>query len=67
MLAIQGIYNGKDFVALEDFPKEKKYKVTITFNEEIIDEAETKLAKQIASLDFWKNEKEDIYQDYLKK
>lgn len=68
MLAIQGIYNGNNFVTLEKFPSKKKYKVVITFIEEIDDDTDVRnFAAQTNSMDFWQNKEEDIYQDYLKK
>ena len=39
MLAIQGIYNGSQIIPFEALPLNKKYKVIITFVEEI-DETE---------------------------
>jgi hypothetical protein len=68
MLAVQGIYDGNNFIALEKFPAQKKYKVIITFIEEV-DEAEEvrNFTAQTNALDFWKDDAENIYQDYLKK
>ncbi len=66
MLAIEGIYDGKNFIALEKVKISRKYKVIITFVEEI-DEAEElrDLTAQTDGFEFWDNEEEDIYQDYL--
>ena len=66
MLAIEGIYDGKNFIALEKFPVKKKFKVIITFVEEF-DEAEDirDFAAQTDAFEFWENEEEDIYQDFL--
>ena len=70
MIAINGIYNGQAFIPLDNFPKEKKYKVVITFIEEIAaNETEDirNFSAQTNGLSFWKDEREDIYQDYLEK
>jgi hypothetical protein len=66
MLTVKGIYNGNEFVALESFPKNKTFKVMITFIEELdeIDEIRA-FSAQTDSLEFWNGEKEDIYQDFL--
>ncbi len=68
MLAVQGLYDGNNFIVTETFPSEKKYKIIITFIEEVdkTDYIKT-FATQTTALDFWENEAEDIYQDYLKK
>jgi hypothetical protein len=67
MLAIQGIYNGSQIVPLEALPKNKKYKIIITFVEEIIDNEEVRpLLAQSSAFEFWNDEREDIYQEYLK-
>jgi hypothetical protein len=66
MIAVEGIYDGKTFQILEKIPVSKKYKVIITFVEEI-DEAEElrEFSSQTDSFTFWENAEEDIYQDYL--
>lgn len=66
MQTIEGIFDGKNFVAVEKVPVSKKYKVIITFVEEI-DETEEllNLSAQTDSFKFWEDEREDIYQDYL--
>ena len=66
MIAIEGIYDGKNFIALEKVTVFKRYKVIITFVEEI-DEAEElrDFTAQTDSFEFWNNTEEDIYQDYL--
>jgi len=45
----------------------KRYKVVITFIEELpLEENEIRnFASQTESFDFWENKAEDIYQDYL--
>lgn len=69
MLSIKGIYDGEKIYPTESISEGKKYKVIITFLEEIKDEEEKHLrgfgANANAALDFWKNPAEDIYQDYL--
>lgn len=66
MLAVEGIYDGKQFIVLEKVPFQKSYKVIITFVEEIDEAGEVReFAAQADGLDFWHDEREDIYQDYL--
>ncbi len=66
MLALEGIYDGKRFVVKEKIPFSKSYKVIITFVEEIdqVDEVR-EFSSQTTALDFWADEKEDLYQDYV--
>ena len=66
MKTIEGLFDGKTFVPLEKIPVTKRYKVIITFVEEI-DEAEEirHFAAQTDAFEFWQTEAEDIYQDYL--
>lgn len=66
MLAVEGIYNGKNFIVREKVPFQKSYKVIITFVEEIdgLDEIRD-FSGQSEGLEFWKDEREDLYQDYL--
>ncbi len=66
MLAVRGIYDGTEFVALENFPREKRYKVIITFVEEVSEDDEIRsFSSQTNAFDFWNDEREDLYQDYL--
>lgn len=66
MLTVNGIYNGKEFVVSEKFPKNKNYKVIITFVEEIDETEEIRqFATQTDALSFWVDEREDLYQDFL--
>ncbi len=68
MRAIKGLFDGKNFIALEKFPKKKKYKVVITFIEEIDNNEEIRnFSAQTSGLLFWEDGKEDIYQEYLEK
>jgi hypothetical protein len=70
MLALKGIYNGNNIEMLEPLPKNKKFKVIVTFVEEI-KETDTmqirEFGKSSDGFDFWLDEKEDLYQDYLVK
>jgi hypothetical protein len=66
MQTIEGLFDGKTFVPLEKVPVSKKYKVIITFVEEIDETEEVRnLSAQTDGFDFWNDEREDIYQDYL--
>ena len=71
MVSIKGIYDGQRVLPLEKVEGNKKYKVIITFVEEITDSDEAdelrNFASQSDSFSFWEDGKEDIYQDYLKK
>ncbi len=66
MLAIQGIYNGSQIIPLEALPKNKKFKIIITFVEEIDETEDIRplLAKSDA-FEFWNDDREDLYQEYL--
>jgi len=66
MLTVKGIYNGSEFIALENFPKNKNFKVIITFVEELDENEEIRdFSSQMNALGFWKDEREDLYQDFL--
>lgn len=66
MLAMEGIYDGKHFIVREKVPFKKSYKVIITFVEEIDEPDEIRdFSAQTEGLEFWHDEREDIYQDYL--
>ena len=68
MLAIKGIYDGKTIRPLEKPPKDRKFKVVITFLEELDDTEKLRnFSAQTTSFTFWEDPKEDIYQDYLTK
>ena len=68
MISVQGIYDGKTIKFLEKITVKKMSKVVVTFLDEInTDEMELRnFTAQTAGLEFWENEKENIYQDYLK-
>lgn len=66
MLAIQAIYDGVKFIPLEKVPAKGKFKVIITFVEELDGVEDIRnFAAQTDSFTFWENEEEDIYQDFL--
>jgi len=66
MQTIEGVFDGKTFIPLEKIPVSKKYKVIITFVEEIEETEEVRsLSAQTDGFEFWEDEREDIYQDYL--
>lgn len=68
MLAIKGIYDGKSIIPLDKIDIKTKSKVIITFLEEINDlemEEIRNLASSTDGLDFWSDEREDLYQEYL--
>ncbi len=67
MFAVRGIYDGKKVKITDRFSEKKRYKVVVTFIEELpLEENEIRdFASQTESFDFWKNKAEDIYQDYL--
>ena len=70
MLSVTGIYDGKSIYPTEAIKERKRFKVIITFVEEL-DNSETEetgirnFGTNMASLEFWNDPKEDIYQDYL--
>jgi hypothetical protein len=68
MLAIKGIYDGKSILPLEKIDFKSKSKVIITFVEEINDlelEEIRSIASSTDGFDFWSDEREDLYQEYL--
>ncbi len=66
MLSIKGIYDGERIRLLEKLPGKKKYKVVITFLEELEDDDEIRaFTSQSEAFSFWDDEREDIYQDLL--
>jgi len=72
MLSVAGIYDGKSILPTEAILERRKYKVIITFVEEI-DGADNEHADirnfgtGAFALQSWHDPKEDIYQDYLNK
>jgi hypothetical protein len=71
MLAVKGIYDGSRIQLLEKIKNTKRYKVIVTFVEEMEDSKEEdelrKFSAQTKALEFWNDSREDIYQDYLSK
>ena len=72
MLSIAGIYDGKHIFPIDTIDEKRKFKVIITFVEElsiteIEDTALRNFGTNNASLEFWNNNEADIYQDYLQK
>ncbi len=66
MLALEGIYDGKNFIVREKVPFQKSYKVIITFVEEIEEPDEIRdFSAQTQGLEFWHDDREDLFQDYL--
>lgn len=66
MQTIEGIFDGKTFIPMEKIPVSKAYRINITFVEELDDTEEVRnLSAQMDSFEFWNDEREDIYQDYL--
>jgi len=72
MLSVTGIYDGKNIYPVDAIKDKRKYKVIITFVEEL----DTVEAEQLSlrnfgtsntALGFWSNPQEDIYRDYLPK
>ena len=69
MFAVRGIYDGKKVKITDKFSEKKRFKVVVTFIEELpLEENEIRdFASQTESFEFWENKAEDIYQDYLTK
>ena len=67
MLAVHGIYDGKSVKITDKLIEKRKYKVVVTFIEELQqDDSELRnFSSQTNGLDFWDDTREDLYQDYL--
>ena len=66
MLAVNGIYDGKSIQLTEAISEKKKFKVIVTFIEELSEEDEIRnFSAQTTSFDFWNDKREDIYQEFL--
>jgi hypothetical protein len=67
MLSVNGIYNGKTVKITDRITEKKKFKVVVTFIEELQqDDSDLRnFSAQTNGLDFLEDAKEDIYQDYL--
>lgn len=68
ILAVRGIYDGNNVQLLGKKPTTKKYKVVVTFVEELDPHEDIRtFASQTNGLEFWNDEREDLYQDFLPK
>ncbi|MEP7169113.1 MAG: hypothetical protein ABI855_07045 [Bacteroidota bacterium] len=71
MLAVKGIYDGKNVQLLENVNTRKSFKVIVTFIEEVSEKEDIKnlrkYSEQTSGFEFWEDPKEDIYQDKVKK
>jgi len=67
MLTVNGIYDGKTVKITDKITEKKKFKVVVTFIEELEkgDDALSNFSAQTEGLDFWEDAAEDIYQDYI--
>lgn len=67
MFSARGIYDGKSVKITDKISEKKKYKVVVTFIEELQeDDMDIRdFSAQTSGLDFWENSKEGQYQDYL--
>ena len=67
MLAVNGIYDGKNIRLTEKVTEKKKYRVVVTFIEELeqTDDVLRDFSSQTKGLECWEDEREDVYQDYL--
>ena len=68
MFAVRGNDDGKSVKLLDKLTVRKKYKVVVTFLEEIeqTDDEPEDFTSQTDGLDFWNDAREDVYQDFLK-
>jgi hypothetical protein len=67
MLTVRGIYDGKNVTIIDKIKEKKKFKVIVTFIEELhISDLDIRdFSAQTSGLDFWEDPREDIYQDLL--
>jgi hypothetical protein len=67
MLTVNGIYDGKTVKITDKITEKKKFKVVVTFIEELEqgDDDLRNFSAQTDGLDFWEDTAEDIYQDYI--
>jgi hypothetical protein len=69
MFSVPGIYDGKNVYPIETIIENKKYKVIITFVEELdpiqVDNFIRDFGADSSAFSFWESKEEDIYQDYL--
>jgi len=71
MLAVKGIFDGQKVHLLEKVTETKKFKVVVTFIEEVADGEDISVIREYAAdepaFSFWQDSGENLYQDYLKK
>ncbi len=68
VIAVKGIYDGNNVQLLGKKPTTKKYKVVVTFVEELDEHEDIRtFASRTTGLEFWNDEREDLYQDFLPK
>ena len=67
MLSVHGIYDGKIVKITDRITEKKKFKVVVTFIEELqLSDTDLRdFSARTNGLDFLEDPKEDIYQDYL--
>lgn len=67
MFAVNGIYDGKTVKITDKITEKKKFKVVVTFIEELeqVDNDMRSFSAQTKGLDFWEDSRENIYQDYI--
>ena len=64
MQAVRGIFDGKNIIATDQISTKKKFRVIITFVEEVVETDDSRdFAAQTDGLSFWHDEREDVYQD----
>lgn len=67
MLAVNGIYDGKVVKITDRITEKKKFKVVVTFIEELeeVDDDLRNFSAQTIGFDFWEDQRENIYQDFI--
>jgi len=69
MLSVRGIYESNSIRLLDEVPINKTSNVIITFLEDFNSSEELSIrsfSSNMEGFDFWENEKEDLYQDFIK-
>ncbi len=67
MQTMEGYFDGKNILPLGEIESSKRYRVRITFLEELTREEDLRLLTSHSDpFTFWNDEREDIYQDYVK-
>jgi len=69
MLSVNGIYDGKTVKITDRITEKKKFKVVVTFIEELeqVDYDLRSFSAQTSGLDFWEDPRENIYEDFVTK